>query len=246
MKLKISGILLALILGASVILLNPDLLFRQILLPGIKVTGTKDTPYGNLTKGEYKGEESLYYNQRLLTYNDDATEREEDIHYAMLQSDSPEKVIMISGSPQSHIPEILKYPVSSIIYIERDPELVNYEKSVVDKFRGKAVIVNKDAYRYISNSNEQVDVIIMLVPPPSTLLLNRYYTTEFFKDVKKKLKPDGIFMCSPGPGDDYFNKESLNLYSSVFNSLAAIFSNVKPVVGNKLYFIAYQKYLCEL
>jgi len=51
MKLKISGILLALILGASVILLNPDLLFRQILLPGIKVTGTKDTPYGNLTKG---------------------------------------------------------------------------------------------------------------------------------------------------------------------------------------------------
>jgi spermidine synthase len=241
MKLKISGILLALILGASVILLNPDLLFRQILLPGIKVTGTKDTPYGNLTKGEYKGEESLYYNQRLLTYNDDATEREEDIHYAMLQSDSPEKVIMISGSPQSHIPEILKYPVSSIIYIERDPELVNYEKSVVDKFRGKAVIVNKDAYRYISNSNEQVDVIIMLVPPPSTLLLNRYYTTEFFKDVKKKLKPDGIFMCSPGPGDDYFNKESLNLYSSVFNSLAAIFSNVKPVVGNKLYFIASEK-----
>ena len=241
MKLKISGILLALILGASVILLNPDLLFRQILLPGIKVTGTKDTPYGNLTKGEYKGEESLYYNQRLLTYNDDATEREEDIHYAMLQSDSPEKVIMISGSPQSHIPEILKYPVRIIIYIERDPELVNYEKSVVDKFRGKAVIVNKDAYRYISNSNEQVDVIIMLVPPPSTLLLNRYYTTEFFKDVKKKLKPDGIFMCSPGPGDDYFNKESLNLYSSVFNSLAAIFSNVKPVVGNKLYFIASEK-----
>jgi spermidine synthase len=241
MKLKISCILVIFILGAAVILLNPDLLFRQILLPAIKVTGTKDTPYGNLTKGEYKGEESLYYNQRLLTYNDDATEREEDIHYAMLQSDSPKKVIMISGSPQSHIPEILKYPVSSIIYIERDPELVKFEKSAVDKFQGKAIIVNRDAYRYISNSNEQADVIIMLVPPPSTLLLNRYYTTEFFKDVKKKLKPDGIFMCSPGPGDDYFNKESLNLYSSVFNSLAAIFSNVKPVVGNKLYFIASEK-----
>jgi spermidine synthase len=211
------------------------------LLPGIRVTGTKDTPYGNITIGKYKGEESLYYNQRLRTYNDDATEREEDIHYAMLQSESPKKVIMISGSPQSHIPEILKYPVNSIIYIERDPELVKYDKSAVDKFQGKAAILNKDAYRYISNSHEQVDVIIMLVPPPSTLLLNRYYTTEFFNDVKKKLKPDGIFMCSPGPGDDYFNKESLNLYSSVFNSLAAIFRNVKPVVGNKLYFIASDK-----
>jgi len=37
-----------------------------------------------LQRGNIKGEESLYYNQRLLTYNDDATEREEDIHYAML------------------------------------------------------------------------------------------------------------------------------------------------------------------
>jgi Predicted spermidine synthase with an N-terminal membrane domain len=240
-KTKTSVKFLIIILVTPIIFLNPDLLFRQILLPGIKVTGTKDTPYGNITKGKYKGEESLYYNQRLLVYKDDATEREEDIHYAMLQSESPEKVILISGSPQSHIPEILKYPVNSIIYIERDPALVKYETSIGNKFFGKVVIVNRDAYRYIRNSTESVDVIIMLVPPPSTLLLNRYYTTEFFTEVKKRLKPDGIFMCSPGPGDDYFNKESLNLYSSVYNSLAANFKNVKPVAGNKLYFIASDK-----
>jgi len=240
-KTKTSVKFLIIILATPILFLNPDLLFRQILLPGIKVTGTKDTPYGNITKGKYKGEESLYYNQRLLAYKDDATEREEDIHYAMLQSESPEKVILISGSPQSHIPEILKYPVSSIIYIERDPALVEYETSIGNKFSGKVVIVNRDAYRYIRNSTESVDVIIMLVPPPSTLLLNRYYTTEFFTEVKKRLKPDGIFMCSPGPGDDYFNKESLNLYSSVYNSLAANFKNVKPVAGNKLYFIASDK-----
>jgi spermidine synthase len=240
-KFKICTKLFMVACGAIIIVLNPDLLFRQILLPGIKVTGSIDTPYGNITKGKYKGEESLYYNQRLLTYKDDATEREEDIHYAMLQSESPEKVIIISGSPQSHIPEILKYPVSRIIYIERDPALVKYETSISDKFQGKVVTVNSDAYRYIRNSTESVDVIILLIPPPSTLLLNRYYTTEFFTEVKKRLKPYGIFMCSPGPGDNYFNKESLNIYSSVYNSLAAIFKNVKPVVGNKLYFIASDK-----
>ena len=57
------------------------------------------------------------------TYNYDVVEREENIHYAMLQSDSPEKVILISGSLNSHLPEILKYPVKEIIYIERDPAL---------------------------------------------------------------------------------------------------------------------------
>jgi hypothetical protein len=50
-------------------------------------------------------------------------------------------------------------------------------------------------------------------------------------------------MCSPGPGDDYFNKESLKLYSSIYNSLAAVFKNVRPVVGNKLYFLASDKEL---
>lgn len=238
------------VLAAGIIIFNPDIFFRQILLPGIKVTGSKDTPYGNITNGIYKGERSIFYNQRLLTYNDDAIEREENIHYAMLQSESPESVILISGSLHSHLPEILKYPVKKIIFIERDPSLVSSEMFPSDTLPGKLIIANNDALRYIRTTRELADVIILLIPPPSTLLLNRYYTTEFFTEVKKKLNSDGIFMCSPGPSDVYFNKESLNLYSSVFNSLGAVFKNVMPVVGNKLYFIASDKKLsprfCQL
>lgn len=249
-KAKTFAKILITVLASCIIIFNPDIFFRQILLPGIKVTGSKDTPYGNITQGKYEGEQSVYYNQRLLAYNDDAIEREENIHYAMLQSESPEKVILASGSLHSHLPEILKYPVEKIIYVERDPALARSEVSTTDTFQGKLVIANNDAFIYIRSSGELVDVIILLIPPPSTLLLNRYYTTEFFNEVKKRLNAGGIFMCSPGPGDNYFNKESLNLYSSIYNSLAGVFKNVKPVVGNKLYFIASDKELsvsfCQL
>jgi spermidine synthase len=230
--------LLVLTLGIIIILFEPDILFRQILFPAIKVTDTEDTPYGNITSGEYKGERSLYYNHRLLSYNNDVSEREEDIHYAMLQSESPEKVIIISGYLKSLLPEILKYDVKSIIYIERDPYLTKLETSVTERLPANVAVINRDAYRFIRNSSELADVIILLVPPPSTLLLNRYYTIEFFESVKKSLKPGAVFMCSPGPGDNYLNKESLNLYSSIYNSLKANFRNVKPVVGNKLFFVA--------
>jgi spermidine synthase len=247
---KISAKITVAVVASAIIVFNPDIFFRQILLPGIKVADSKDTPYGNIMQGKYEGEKSLYYNQRLLDYNDDIIEREENIHYAMLQSDSPEKVILISGFLQSLLPEIEKYPVKKIIYIERDPFLALSGMSETDAFPGKLYIANKDAYRYIRSSREQVDVIILLVPPPSTLLLNRYYTTEFFSDIKKRLRPGGIFMCSPGPGENYFNKESLNLYSSIFNSLSYVFKNIKPVVGNKLYFVASDKDLllmyCQL
>lgn len=240
---KLIARLLISVLATCIIILNPDLLFRQLLLPGTHVAYTKDSPYGNITRASYKGEESLFYNQRLASYNDDVIEREEDIHYAMLQSYSTDRVILISGSLQSHLPEILKYPVSSVIYIERDPALSGYQTNISNSLHGKVKIVNKDAYSFVRNSTVFADIIILLVPPPSTLLLNRYFTNDFFSAVKKRLKPDGIFLCSPGPGDNYLNKEALNTYSSIFNSLSASFKNVKPVIGNKLYFIASDKSL---
>lgn len=226
------------VLASGIIVFNPDIFFRQILLPAIRVTSSTDTPYGNITEGKYHGEKSIYYNQRLLAYNYNVTEREENIHYAMLQHHHPEKVIMVSGALRSHLPEILKYPVKKIIYIERDPALAKTEQSITDTISVDLVIANTDAFKYIRRSEELVDVIILLIPPPSTLQLNRYYTIEFFSEVKKILNTGGVFMCSPGPGDNYFNKESINLYSSIYNSLAAVFKNIKPIVGNKLYFIA--------
>ena len=227
------------IVVSGIIIFNTDVFFRQKLFPGINVTGSKDTPYGNITKGEYKGEESLYYNQRLLSYNDDVTEREEDIHYAMLQRANPKNILLISGSLSSHLPEILKYQVKKIVYVERDPVLIEEEySSLPENSVNYLSIANDDALRFVKKTEEIFDVVIVLLPPPSTLLLNRYYTTDFFSEVKKKLNTNGVFMCSPGPGNDYFNKESVSLYSSIFNSLTGSFKNVRPVNGNKLYLIA--------
>jgi predicted membrane-bound spermidine synthase len=247
---KIIARLIISVLATGIVILNPDIFFRQLLLPGTHVADSKDSPYGNITRASYRGEESLYYNQRLAAYKDDVIEREEDIHYAMLQSESTDRVILISGSLQSHLPEILKYPVSSVTYIERDPALSGYQTNISDSLHRKVNIVHKDAYGFIRNSSDFADIIILLVPPPSTLLLNRYFTNDFFSAVKKRLKPNGIFLCSPGPGDNYLNKEALNMYSSIFNGLSASFKNVKPVIGNKFYFIASDKSLslsfCQL
>ncbi len=240
-RFLISSKLVFLILSAGIIIFNTDLLFRQILLRGIKVTGTTDTPYGNITQGNYMGESSLYYNQRLISYLGDIAESEENIHYAMLQCESPEKVIIVSGYLPSLITELSKYKLKKITFIERDPALTEKVSEITGPVLSELVIENNDAFRYIRNQAEKVDAIILLLPPPSTLLINRYYTTEFFKNVKDKLNSDGVFMCSPLPGDNYLNKESVNMYSSIFNSLGSVFNNVKPVIGNKLYLIASDK-----
>lgn len=243
--IKLAVKTLFLVIISIVLITKPDIWFRQILLPGINVTETEDTPYGNITIGTVSGEKSTYYNQRLLAYNDDAIEREEDIHYALLQRVHPEKVMMISGSPDSHLPEILKYQVKEIIFIERDPALARSAVSETYSGGAELTVENKDAFRYLQGIHEKMDAIILLVPPPSTLALNRYYTFEFFGEIKKSLVKGGVFMCSPGPADNYLNKESRNLLSSIYNSLSGTFKYVIPVAGNKMYFIASDQELSD-
>lgn len=231
-----SGIMVFLVF--LTLIFNPDLFFRQQLLPGIKVTDSYDTPYGNITEAEYKGEKSLYYNQRLQSWSNDEAEREENIHYAMLQHDRPENILIISGDIKSNMKEISKYRVKKVVHIERDPALIKAENSNNDSLLKSVREISADAFRFIKNNNESFDVVILLLPPPATLYINRYYTTEFFDAVRKRIGPKGIFACSPGSGENYYSKESVILYSSIFNSLRSAFRNVTPIVGNKLYFIS--------
>jgi spermidine synthase len=232
-----------LVISVVIIVSSPDRFFRQLLLRGIRVTETRDTPYGNITTGEYQGEKSTYYNQRLLIYNNDAIESEEDVHYAMLQTDDPRNVLLISGPVSSRLHEISKYNVDKVIYVERDPALTELQEQATGEFSAVLSILNEDAFSYVRKSNDNFDAVLMLLPPPSSLSLNRYYTLEFFAEVKAKMNSDGVFSCSPGINPNYFNRESVNLYSSIYNSLRSVFRNVIPVSGNKLYFIASDKEL---
>ncbi|MGB8489669.1 MAG: hypothetical protein WCE64_01285 [Bacteroidales bacterium] len=237
-------------ISAFIVFSSPDVYFRQALLRGTEITESNDTPYGNITKGVYGGEQNIYYDQRLMTYGDDVAEREENIHYALLQSDNPRNVLLISGRLASCLQELGKYPVRKVVYVERDPALAAIEEIHDSISPVNLVVKNEDALGYITRTSEKFDAALVMLPAPSSLLLNRYYTSGFFRDIKNIMQPDGIFCCSPGINTNYFNQESINLYSSIFNSLKSAFGNVIPVAGNKLYFIASDKELstafCDL
>ena len=73
------------LLGATLIIINPDLLIRNILMGGVDIVSTKDTPYGNISEGRYGGKPTSFMITDLLPIPTIAMERQEDIHFAMLQ-----------------------------------------------------------------------------------------------------------------------------------------------------------------
>jgi len=216
---------------------SPSVFVRQVMLPGIKVTGTTDSPYGNVTTGEYRGENFVYYNQRLARWSYDETEREESVHYTMLQHSDPKRILVISGDIRSLFPELMKYHPERIVFVERDPELLKIVKKEMED-KTNLILFEDDVFRYLRKTEDVFDIVIMNMPPPSSLQINRYYTEDFFRLVHSRLDTAGVFTCSPGVFENYFNDQSANLYSIIFNTLNKVFRNIVPIGGNRLYLIA--------
>lgn len=234
-----------------IILFPPDNTIRNFQLRNIDTTETIDTPYGNITSGVYNGDQTLYYNFHPLYFNNDEIQSEEDIHYAMLQSGSHEKVLLISGGLENHIEEIMKYKPDQVHYYEYDPGLLRIEKKNSDILTNTKITLGKeDAFRHLMRSNENYDVIIQLTDLPLTLSTNRYYSREYFTYVKKNLSKGGVFACAPVNSFNYVSENYIKALSSIVNALKISFRNVIVIRGNRLFIIASDSTLrtdiCEL
>jgi len=224
----------------AVIIFKPDTFVRNILLGSVKVTRSIDSKYGNVAISEYEGSGSVFYNHRLIDYEQDEKQTEENIHYAMLQSEAPEEILIISGGADKHIGEVLKYPsVKSISYLERDPVLIACTRDTsINYTSAEVVFENDDAFSYIRGSSKKYDVIISLLAEPENIVTNRFYTREYFQAIKRIMSKGGIFMLKAGGSGTYLSDEETGSLSAIYNSLVGVFSNILPIKGESLYLIS--------
>ena len=225
--------------GAAVILIHPDVAVRGMLLRGVTAVESTDTPFGNITAGDYSGERTIFYDHRPLFFSGDIVSSEEDIHYTLLQRKSYEKVMLISGGLRKHLPELMKYDISELVYLEYDPGLIAAE-GIHDTVAGsmKVTVLGIDPVAFMRHDKNNYDAVIQLIPPPSTLSVNRYYTVEYFRMVKEHLSADGVFTCTPMPYYNYSPASYRKSFSSLYNALKDVFSHVALIPGSSLYAIA--------
>jgi len=218
---------------------NPDLPARSLLLRGVTTVKSTDTPFGNITTAIYSGEQTVYYDHRPLFYNSDVVSREENIHYALLQRESHQKVMLISGGLRRHLPELGKYDIRELVYIEHDPGVIAAE-GVCDTVAGgmRVRVVRNDPISELRESEETYDAVIQLIPPPSTLAVSRFYTVEYFRLVKEHLSEEGIFLCTPMPYYNYSPESYRKSFSPLYNALKEVFSHTVLIPGSVLYTVA--------
>jgi spermidine synthase len=219
--------------------LNLDKIIKARLFPNQELIYLRDTPYGNLAITKSAEQLNFYENASPLFASNDIASVEEDVHYAMVQHPDPESVLLISGGISGTIPEILKYKVSSIDYVEINPWINKIGRQWLHLSGEDSVnSIVKDPKIFLKETTKKYDVILMNLPEPKTAQLNRYYTLEFFTSLKQHMLTGSFLSLSLPSTINYMSYEANQLNSVIFNTLARVFKYVLIIPGNRNYLIA--------
>jgi spermidine synthase len=232
-----------LILSVMMFIFPIDLWLKTLHHKNQHILLTKDTPYGSIVVTETNGQFNFYENSLLHFSTENHFVSEEAVHYAMLQHPEPKKVLIVTGGIAEMAMQVFKYPsVAKIDYLEINPWLVKAEKRFTQFKDMPALHVNiADARKWISQSVNEYDVIIVNSPDPSNAQLNRYFTVDFFQDAKQALKPHGVFSISLSPTVNYMSPDALEINKIIFNTLKAAFQHVDIIPGGRNYFLASER-----
>ncbi len=207
---------------------------------------SKNSLYHNLAITKDKEQYNFYINGLMTANSSNNLSDEILIHFPLLFSKNPQKILLIGNGLQNAINEILKHPIESVYYLELDPELIDLarpfiNKQTQDSWEDKRVkITNEDAVHFLKNNNLEFDIIISNLGNPSTIALNRFYTKEFFETAKNHLSKQGIFATWLDSSPNYINEANNKLISSVYQTLQNVFNKVLILPEEKIYYIASQ------
>ncbi len=230
---------LLILLAIAIFLLPSDKYLKHFLYKNQDIVWLKDTPYGNLVVTKLGDQLNFYENNTLIFNTLNVISNEENVHYAMVQREHPMDILVLSGALSGLVPEILKYKVNAVDYVEINPWIIKAEKTFAPGSNEKGInIIIQDARRYLSKCKNKYDVVLINLPPPSSAQLNRYYSLEFFNELKSVLNPGGLISVSLPSSPNYSGKEEKDLHGLLYHTLKTVFTNVMIIQGEKDYFLA--------
>ncbi|MFC1632372.1 fused MFS/spermidine synthase [Candidatus Omnitrophota bacterium] len=210
---------------------------------------TKDSVYSNLAVTRRDAEYSFFANGLYMFTVPDAAASEEAVHFALLETPRPRRVLLIGGGLAGLAAEILKHPVAKLDYVELDPEVITLGKdllpaSYTEFLEDRRVnLFHQDGRLFVQRAGlkpdfQPYDSVIMFLGDPYTAQINRFYTREFFQQVQQILAPEGVFSFGLSSAENFINREQRQFLSSIQKTLSAVFSEVKMIPGDTVYFLA--------
>lgn len=210
---------------------------------GMTVLESKDSLYGSLVVTEREGQISFFENGSILCSFPDDESYEDVVHVPLLQHPNPKNLLLIGGGP-SAIAEARQHPLEEIHYLELDSALIELiehharsgEQSVLDDSR--ITLTFGDARRQMKRLGQRFDVVVVCMGDPTTLQTNRLFTVEFFREVRRCLRPGGVFALEVSSAENLFSEELTRYLQLLNDTLSSVWTEVLGIPGLQCLFLA--------
>jgi len=154
------------------------------------------------------------------------------VHPAMLTHPDPRRVFIVGGGEGATLREVLRHrTVERALMVDIDEEVVNRCRELLPEWHQgafedpRAELRYLDARRYLEDTSESFDVIIIDISEPieegPAYLL---FTKEFYEIVRERLAPAGVIALQAGT----VSLNDLDCYSAIQHTLAQVFPVVCP------------------
>ncbi|MCZ7625743.1 MAG: polyamine aminopropyltransferase [Candidatus Methylomirabilota bacterium] len=154
------------------------------------------------------------------------------VHPAMLSHPAPKRVFIVGGGEGATLREVLRHPtVERALMVDIDEEVVNRCKELLPEWHKgafddpRAEVRFLDARRYLEETDERFDVIIIDISEPveegPAYLL---FTREFYHIVHRCLTDQGVIALQAGA----VSLSDLSCFTAIHQTLRTVFPVVAP------------------
>lgn len=198
-KMAAVGLFLAMIIGAvfseNISAVIEGGLYRD------KIILSEHTQYQHIVMTKHKDDLRLFIDGNIQFCSlDEYRYHEALVHIPMAQASKQEKVLVLGGGDGLAVRELLKYPQTEITLVDLDAEMIalcrdNPQVSALNEgalSSERLTVVIDDAYRYLEETEEVYDVILVDLPDPNNDALNKLYTNIFYRLCGNHLTQDGV------------------------------------------------------
>ena len=166
-----------------------------------RIVFTATTPYQRMVVTAGRGGHKLFLNGNLqFAERDEYRYHEALVHPVMQAHGAPKKVAVLGGGDGMAVREILKYAsVESVTLVELDPAVTGIfsQQPALRRLNADALlspkvrIINADAFKWLENTSDMFDVVVVDFPDPTNFSIGKLYTSSFYALLDQRLAASG-------------------------------------------------------
>jgi spermidine synthase len=162
----------------------------------------RSTKYQRIVVTKWREDVRLFLNGNLqFSSRDEYRYHEALVHPGLAAAPAARRVLVLGGGDGLAVREILRYPrVESVTLVDLDPEMTRLFATAPllralnrDALSSpKVKVVNADAFKWLEESDEHFDFIVVDFPDPSNYSVGKLYTTAFYQLLERRLSARGL------------------------------------------------------